>query len=862
MYLSGDDARVFAQNVIDSMREALLVLDESMHIVSANRAFCRRFSSDPQKIHNLSVFELGDGGWNVPELHELLEKLIPEHGTVEDYEVRLRPERGGGEILSCNGRRTEWNGRGAVLLVIGKPEVTRDLLESEERLSAVLDALPVGVWITDTEGRILRTNPKADEIWAGKVPGTEDIQGYRKYCCLWPGTGKVVKPEEQPLARVLLQKERGAEAEYDYRRFDGSVGMMSASAKPIVDRQGELIGAVGVALDITERKNAEEQLRESEIKFSKAFHSSPILLSLSSLEDGTFLEVNDAFCLLSGYSREELIGHSSLDVGIITSETRRRALELIRKRGRAYLLDGQMRRKNGELRETIYSVEVIELKGKRYALSSTVDVTESRRAEEALRQSREDLRRAQEVAHIGNWHIDLNNELVWSDEVYRIFGIPSGTALTYEKFLTRIHPDDREHVDRKWAAALKGEPYDIEHRIVAGDNIKWVREMAQLELDKGGNLTGGFGTVQDITDRKLIQEQLEQNRRDLNRAQQVAHIGSWHLITSTDELIWSDEAYRMFGLPAGISFSYDDFLTYVIDEDREYVDSKWKAALQGESYDIEYRIVVKDRVKWVRELAELEFVDGMLAGGFGTIQDVTDRKLAQEALERRTEELAEANKDLESFSYSVSHDLRTPLRTIRGFADFLVHDYSDRLDEEGLEFLRRIDGGVDKMQALIDDMLHLSRVGRYEMNRSDVNLSAVVRDSLSELKTSAPDRQTEFIIEENVHADADPRLVSFALENLLCNAWKFTSRSEVTRIEFGTEVRNGERIYFVRDNGVGFDIKFAREIFDPFRRVHAEKEFGGTGVGLSIVQRVIGRHGGRVWAEGEEGKGAVFYFTL
>lgn len=248
--------------------------------------------------------------------------------------------------------------------------------------------------------------------------------------------------------------------------------------------------------------------------------------------------------------------------------------------------------------------------------------------------------------------------------------------------------------------------------------------------------------------------------------------------------------------------------------------------------------------------------------------EVSQRKNTEEKLRTAFEELAAANRDLESFSYSVSHDLRNPLHTIGSFADFLMEDYADRLDEEGQDYIRRIDNGVKKMQALIDDMLNLSRIGRQEMKRENVDLSAIVRNYLEELESTEPKRKTEMVIQDNIHADVDPRLIHLALENLLRNAWKFTSKKENPRIEFGTlnEARwpSGVEVpvYFIRDNGAGFDKKFAQKIFEPFKRFHAEKEFAGTGVGLSIVQRVIGRHGGKVWAEGEVGNGATFYFTL
>lgn len=244
------------------------------------------------------------------------------------------------------------------------------------------------------------------------------------------------------------------------------------------------------------------------------------------------------------------------------------------------------------------------------------------------------------------------------------------------------------------------------------------------------------------------------------------------------------------------------------------------------------------------------------------LSEIAEREKTEERLRRAADELANVNRDLESFSYSISHDLRSPLGTIKGLVHFLTEDYADHLDEEGNDFLRRIDKNVGKMQQLIDDMLSLSRASKQEVKRRDVDISALVRDFSSELKMSDLQSEAEFIIQEKVHANADPALIHLALENLLRNAWKFTSGRGKKRIEFGTTTKDNQTVYFVRDNGVGFDQQFADKIFQPFKRVHSEKEFEGTGVGLSIVDRVIRRHGGKIWAEGEVGKGATFYFTI
>lgn len=267
-------------------------------------------------------------------------------------------------------------------------------------------------------------------------------------------------------------------------------------------------------------------------------------------------------------------------------------------------------------------------------------------------------------------------------------------------------------------------------------------------------------------------------------------------------------------------------------------------------------------------LSFVETKSGILV--MALVTDITIRKQIEKALNSRAQELeklnanlSEAYQNLESFSYSLSHDLKGPLQTLIGFSNLLLQEYRGKiLDDEGIDYLNRIVRNENKMSNLIRDMLALSKITRQESVIQTIDLSEIARIIISDLRKDYPERDVKVLIENDLKTRADPNLVTMALNNLLSNAWKFTSKTVNPCIEFGVCREEGMRVYFVKDNGAGFDMRFSEKLFTPFKRLHSDSEYKGTGVGLAIVERVIKRHGGRIWAKGEIGKGATFFFTL
>lgn len=310
------------------------------------------------------------------------------------------------------------------------------------------------------------------------------------------------------------------------------------------------------------------------------------------------------------------------------------------------------------------------------------------------------------------------------------------------------------------------------------------------------------------------------------------------------------KTWREAGLPQDLIAFWEERLKNVIKTGKsERVESSYQSP-DGTSYILSSTIAPEFDGK------------GNVSSILVVTRDITARKRSEEMLAQRAKDLAALNTELKNFSNSISHDLRAPLRAMKSFSCILLEDHSFKLDAEGRDILKRIDRAADKMGELIDDMLSLSKISRQEMSLQEIDMRAIADSIVKELRQAEPERKVDVVIAQELKATGDARLMHIALSNLFGNAWKYTSKKPVAKIEFGTMEKSGEMVYFIRDNGVGFDMAQANRLFAPFQRLHSESEFPGTGIGLAIVNRVIQRHEGRIWGESDPGKGATFYFTL
>lgn len=507
-----------------------------------------------------------------------------------------------------------------------------------------------------------------------------------------------------------------------------------------------------------------------------------------------------------------------------------------------------------------------------------VDITERKRAERALRDTNERLRLALAASNMGTWTRELRegDRLFWSPELEAIFGLKPGEfAGTEQALFEFIHPEDCESIRRAVSRAIAGRTdYEVEFRFMPRDRaMGWMLGRGRAYYDEQGRPVRLAGVGIDITERKETEEALREKRQQWQLITDALPVLIAH-VDADERFRFSNRAYEnWFSIP-NERITGRTVREVVGEELYERLYPRIHAALAGGEQSFEEvfpRAGADPRPVHVHYIPDFNAA-GVVQGMHVLMTDISAHRRAEEqirqlnaTLERRVAERTAqweiANKELEAFCYSVSHDLRAPLRTIRGFSEVVLEQYAGQVDSRGQEYLRRACDAACQMDQLIDDLLKLSRVSRSELRRQEVNLSMLADAIAAELRRCEPERSVEFAITPDLRAHGDERLLRLVMENLLRNAWKFTGKRSRARIAF-ERAPEAEHAFAIRDNGAGFDMTYADKLFGVFQRLHSTSEFPGTGVGLAIVQRIINRHGGRAWATGEIDRGATFYFTL
>ncbi len=517
--------------------------------------------------------------------------------------------------------------------------------------------------------------------------------------------------------------------------------------------------------------------------------------------------------------------------------------------------------------QTIANQLAVAIDNARLYEAARQEITERKRAEEALRASGEKYRRLFESNIAGVYSTSFEGNILECNEAFaRMLGYDSPEEIV-DVGAQELYFEDEDR--ERFVSQLEElrEITNLEYRLKKKDGTEvWVLENSILLDDSAIQ-----GILTDITERKLAEKALQESEEKFRELSDLLPQPIFEIDARGRYTFLNSIGYEMSGYTQEEIFKGLNPLRFFLPEDRPRLVKYFRKMLSGEEIPAgEFTILRKDGSTFPAIMhSTLIRREGKPAGIRGIIFDITRRKRAEQELkeshgqlEQRTVELEDVNTELEAFSYSVSHDLRAPLRHLSGFSQILLDGYADKLEEKGKEYLHKIIASCKQMSRLIDDLLRLSHLTRSELSIGPVDLSVLARMVASQLQVSEPERKVGFEIAEGLAAEADARLMQIVLENLLGNAWKFSVKRKKAKIEFGATEHEGKREFFVRDNGVGFDPAEADKLFVAFQRLHTGSEFKGTGIGLATVQRIVHRHGGRIRAEGEVGKGATFYFTL
>jgi len=532
-------------------------------------------------------------------------------------------------------------------------------------------------------------------------------------------------------------------------------------------------------------------------------------------------------------------------------------------------------------------------------MGTTQDITARKQTEQALSESEARFRTALNAMAAGVVVQDRSDRILsCNPAAEQILGLTQDQLMGLSSFDPRwhaVHEDGTPFDPQQHPSVMTLRSGKPQQNVMMGINkpdgtLTWISINSQPLFNLGDELPYGVVvSFHDLTARKQADEKLHTSENRLRQAINIAQLGIWDWDIASDTTVWQGKMFDIYGIqPDQFTGKGADYIAFTRADYRakqvENIKGVFEHGLTEEQLlkgvDVpntpkELCIVRPDGSEVYTLGDAVAIIDntGKPLRLLGVTMDISERKRAEAALHElnaaleqrvheRTMQLQDAVKELEAFSYSISHDLRAPLRAIDGFARALNEDFSHHINDVGQDYLKRIRHGAQRMGVLIDDLLNLSRVGRAALNATNVDVSAIANEIVAQLRATSPEREISVDISAGIIAHGDARLLHVVLTNLLDNAWKYTSKTEHAHISFGQKRIGDQRVYFVRDNGTGFDMRHVGKLFGAFQRLHSEQEFPGTGIGLATVARIIHRHDGKVWAESKLNEGATFYFTL
>ena len=858
----------------------MALVDSELRFKKMNPAFSAMMGYTEEELHKMTFKDIthtDDVSKDLPNILKLISNQISVLKTEKRYIRKDGQEIWGSLTVTAN-----FNDDGSFLYnlaivedITHRKKAEQEIRRLNERISTATRASQVGIWDWDIVNNQLVWD---DQMYALYGIKKEEFTGAFEAWVngLHPDDREFCQNETQ----LALRGEKEYESDFRVVWPEGTIHYEKAKGEVFRNEKGEPVRMVGINFDITERKNAEETLRISEERYRNIFESAVIGIYRTT-PDGKILMANSTLTKLLGFnSFEELIQRDLESEGFEDNNQRKKFRESIEKNGRVTGLESVWKTKNGKSVIINENAKAFyDSNGQIIYYEGTIeDITKRKQIEKTLLESEEKFRKA----------------FATNPDSITITRLSDGMYVSVNSGFTQIFGHTEEEVLGKTPLEINmWNNADSRKQFVNALKTKGIVENFEARLcPKNGTIIDTLvsatiidfegaphvlSTTKDITARKQAEEALRESEEKFRKLIEsiplpVTYVNSLGGINFRNDRFLQVLGYNSEEVPTVNEWwgkAYPDE-TY-----RKWVIKNWESAVKNaietntDIEPIEYNITCKDAIERTMIVSGIIIEDNLLI----TFIDITDRKKAEEEIrklnetleqriEERTTQLKEANKELEAFSYSVSHDLRAPLRHINGFVDLLTESYNDLLPEKGKHYLDVIKNSSRQMGVLIDDLLQFSRTGRQEMQETNMNMDSVFQEALNSLVHDTENRNIEWNIAPLPNIKGDHSLLRMVWYNLLGNAVKFTKSKNPARIQIGFAEDKIEYTFFVRDNGAGFDMRFAHKLFGVFQRLHSAKEFEGTGIGLANVHRIILRHGGRTWAESQLGEGATFYFTL